>query len=261
MTTCLGKSCSFCLPRVPFRKLSSIYVFSYFPFGFEGRIWDLIVSVPDHGLSFYNTVVRYFSQGGMSLKDVPTHPMFGAMLELRPTEVFLHIGGNNISYYKNPQDLVDQMEDIVYTIPAARVLVGEILLRGNVKSWVGLSVTEFNDFREIMNNCLFERFGRHCVPFYMHSIFRPEGSLSSFYSTDLVHMSNPVGTSEVQENCLLGLPLEQKAPKTALFRANKLLEKCLYNVTCLFLSPFSPPAFYPFFAAIMRIKQCVTFIS
>ena len=25
----------------------------YFPFGFEGRMWDLIVSVPDHCLSFY----------------------------------------------------------------------------------------------------------------------------------------------------------------------------------------------------------------
>ena len=36
-----------------FRKLSSIYVFSYFPFGFEGRMWNLIVSVPDHCLSFY----------------------------------------------------------------------------------------------------------------------------------------------------------------------------------------------------------------
>ena len=36
-----------------FRKLMSIYVFSSFPFGFEGRIWDLIVSVPDHCLSFY----------------------------------------------------------------------------------------------------------------------------------------------------------------------------------------------------------------
>ena len=36
-----------------FRKLSSIYVFGCFPFGFEGRIWDLIVSVPDHCLSFY----------------------------------------------------------------------------------------------------------------------------------------------------------------------------------------------------------------
>ena len=38
-----------------FRKLLSIYVFSYFPFGFEGRMWDLIVSVPDHCLSFYFT--------------------------------------------------------------------------------------------------------------------------------------------------------------------------------------------------------------
>ena len=35
-----------------FRKLLSVYVFSYFPFGFEGRMWDLIVSVPDHCLSF-----------------------------------------------------------------------------------------------------------------------------------------------------------------------------------------------------------------
>ena len=53
MTTYLGKSCSFGLLRVPFHKLPSIYVFSYFPFGFEGRMWDLIVSVPDHCLSFY----------------------------------------------------------------------------------------------------------------------------------------------------------------------------------------------------------------
>ena len=36
-----------------FNKLLSIYAFSYFPFGFEGRIWDLIVSVPDHCLLFY----------------------------------------------------------------------------------------------------------------------------------------------------------------------------------------------------------------
>ena len=42
-----------------FRKLLSIYVFSYFPFGFEGRMWDQIVSVPDHCLSFYfNTSIK-----------------------------------------------------------------------------------------------------------------------------------------------------------------------------------------------------------
>ena len=34
-----------------FRKLLSVYAFSYFPFGFEGRMWDRIVSVPDHCLS------------------------------------------------------------------------------------------------------------------------------------------------------------------------------------------------------------------
>ena len=47
MTTCLGKSCSFGL------TLLSVYLFSYFPFGFEDRMWDLIVSVPDYSLSFY----------------------------------------------------------------------------------------------------------------------------------------------------------------------------------------------------------------
>ena len=53
MTTYLGKSCLFGLPRVSFVHCCQFVVFSYFPFGFEGRMWDLIVSVPDHCLSFY----------------------------------------------------------------------------------------------------------------------------------------------------------------------------------------------------------------
>ena len=40
-----------------FRKLLSVYIFSYFPFGFESRMWDLIVSVSDHCLSFYFTCI------------------------------------------------------------------------------------------------------------------------------------------------------------------------------------------------------------
>ena len=35
-----------------FRKLPSVCVFGCFPFGFEGRMWNLIVSVPNHCLSF-----------------------------------------------------------------------------------------------------------------------------------------------------------------------------------------------------------------
>ena len=52
-----GKELFILFAASAFRKLSSIYVFSYFPFGFEGRIWDLIVSVPDHCLSFYSVEV------------------------------------------------------------------------------------------------------------------------------------------------------------------------------------------------------------
>ena len=53
MTTYLGKSCSFCLPRVPFENCRQFLYLVVSLFGFEGRIWDLIVSVPDHCLPFY----------------------------------------------------------------------------------------------------------------------------------------------------------------------------------------------------------------
>ena len=53
MTTYLGKSCSFGLPRVPIVNCHQFMYLVSSPFGFEGRMWDLIVSVPDHCLSFY----------------------------------------------------------------------------------------------------------------------------------------------------------------------------------------------------------------
>ena len=39
-----------------------MYVFSYFPFGFEGRILDLILSVSDHCLSFYLTIIKFMTK-------------------------------------------------------------------------------------------------------------------------------------------------------------------------------------------------------
>ena len=53
MTTYLGKSCSFGLPRVPFVNCGQFMYLVISLFGFAGRMWDLIVSVPDHCLSFY----------------------------------------------------------------------------------------------------------------------------------------------------------------------------------------------------------------
>ena len=58
MTICLGKSCSFGLPRVPFVNCCQFFVFSYFSFGFECRMWDLIVLVSDHCLSIYFSQVN-----------------------------------------------------------------------------------------------------------------------------------------------------------------------------------------------------------
>ena len=49
MTTCLGKSCSVGLLCVSFK----LCVRPSFPFGIEGRIWDVIVLIPDHCLSSY----------------------------------------------------------------------------------------------------------------------------------------------------------------------------------------------------------------
>ena len=40
---------------LPFDRLA----FWFLPFGFEGRMWDLIVSVPDHCLSFYFAIATF----------------------------------------------------------------------------------------------------------------------------------------------------------------------------------------------------------
>ena len=62
-----------------FRKLPSIYAFSYFSFGFEGSMWDLIVSVPDHCLSFYSV---FFSCSASHLIVTCTDVLFEGGLEL-----------------------------------------------------------------------------------------------------------------------------------------------------------------------------------
>ena len=66
-----------------FRKLLSLYIFSYFPFGFEGRIWDLIVSVPDLCLSFNfsssskpkgSGTVSFFSKNRFEINKICIEP-------------------------------------------------------------------------------------------------------------------------------------------------------------------------------------------
>ena len=54
MTTCLGKSCLFGLQCVSLVGVCQILcVCLSFPFSIEGRMWVVIVLIPDHCLSFY----------------------------------------------------------------------------------------------------------------------------------------------------------------------------------------------------------------
>ena len=52
MTTCLGKSCSFCLLCVSFLNVYQFVFAFFFPIGFEIRIRDLSELIPDFFLSF-----------------------------------------------------------------------------------------------------------------------------------------------------------------------------------------------------------------
>ena len=44
-----------------FRECLSVCAFASFPYGFEGGIWDLIIFIPDHRLSFYFVSFNFIS--------------------------------------------------------------------------------------------------------------------------------------------------------------------------------------------------------
>ena len=60
MATYLGKSCSFGLPRVHFVNCRQFVYLVISLLVFGGGMWDLIVSVPDHCLSFYFKCMDFF---------------------------------------------------------------------------------------------------------------------------------------------------------------------------------------------------------
>ena len=44
-----------------FRECLSVYAFASFPYGFEGGMWDMIIFIPDHRLSFYFMSFNFIS--------------------------------------------------------------------------------------------------------------------------------------------------------------------------------------------------------
>ena len=58
MTTYLGKSCSFCLPRVPFVNCRQ-FMYLVISLLVLRAGYGIVVSVPDHCLSFYFSLKSY----------------------------------------------------------------------------------------------------------------------------------------------------------------------------------------------------------
>ena len=67
------------------------YMYLARAFRFEGRIWDLIVSVPDHCLSFY--FVEYINL--YLSKPTRSEPNFQTRNKLEPIELFHYIVFHN----------------------------------------------------------------------------------------------------------------------------------------------------------------------
>ena len=74
MTTCLGKSCSFGLLCVSYVNVYRFFVCPPFPFGIEGGMWHVIVSILDHCPSIYFAMFG-LQDSGRSRKKQSTRPL------------------------------------------------------------------------------------------------------------------------------------------------------------------------------------------
>ena len=68
MTTCLGKSWSFSSLCVSFEGVCRIWCVSFFSFGIEGRMWVVVVLIPDHCLSIYLKTFKSSCSDELSMK-------------------------------------------------------------------------------------------------------------------------------------------------------------------------------------------------
>ena len=75
-----------------FRKLLSVYVVIYFPFGFGGGIWGLIISVPDHCLSFYFTCIKLDIEAEMAVEPYELRHDKTNKVSVRPAKTQISLG-------------------------------------------------------------------------------------------------------------------------------------------------------------------------
>ena len=101
MTTYLGKSCSFGLLCVSFVGFVKFCVCPSFPLSIEGRMWDVILVIPDHCLSNYFMVKlrTLYVQCGYRILNMPSN-YFDEILSKAFKPIYTNIYFNGFRFIK-----------------------------------------------------------------------------------------------------------------------------------------------------------------
>ena len=104
---------------------------------------------------------RFFCRSGMSTTRKYTDK-HRDLLNYRPDVVFLVLGGNDIRWDSNVDDIVKILTNIVnelYSAGVNKVYIGTIAARGSVPSFTSLNRAKFNKIRRGINRKLRKELG------------------------------------------------------------------------------------------------------
>ena len=152
--------------------------------------------------------VRYFCIGGLSLQRCykHRHPVYLDLLQYQPTDVFLHLGGNDFRAWVPVRDVIELMAAVVDELYPARVFIGDILPRGRTMEFTGLTTRQFCEMAATFNEKVREVFPGTVLPFYIHETRKPDGSLSKFFRKDEIYLSRRDGITKYRKtirHCLM----------------------------------------------------------
>lgn len=111
--------------------------------------------------------------------------MMQEVTEFKPDIVFVCLGGNDIDADSSPKTIVKDIKKLIdelISVGVKRVLVSEVLERGNFTKAPGLTKTSFDAQRKSINQTMKRKLKNNFVPF-------PEIHFPVDYTSDLVHFN------------------------------------------------------------------------
>ena len=138
----------------------------------------------------FGVPVHFIGKGGMRALAVPDD-LWQELLRTRPTHVFLHFGGNDISSDSSPRVIFEEIKcrvEELISFGVQCVWVGEVLPRGRFNRSPGLWAAEYERQRRALNRLL-HNFMKHRFILFRFHVFTLTGIPHRDFLSDLVHLS------------------------------------------------------------------------